>query len=184
MKTQKQIICENAETYGFISQSNTDLLKLLNYKLDESSFYNSIQYKAFKELTRRKKTEAIVKITNSQQIQQEMAFLEGYAHEEFWAIYLKRNNTIISKIQHSKGGISGTIVDVRLILKEAILNKASGIILVHNHPSGELKPSEEDKQITSRIKQSAKIMDMLILDHIIIGNNNQYFSFNDEGLMY
>ena len=183
MKTQKQIICENAEAYGFISQSNTDLLKLLNYKLDESSFYNSIQYKAFKELTRRKETEKATKITNSQQIQQEMSFLEEYSHEEFWAIYLKRNNTIISKIQHSKGGISGTIVDVRLILKEAILSKASGIILVHNHPSGELKPSEADKQITERIKQSAKIMDMLILDHIIIGSNNQYFSFNDEGLI-
>jgi len=183
MKTQKQIICENAEVYGFISQSDSDLLKLINYKEDATSFYNSIQYKAFKELTRRKETEKAIKITDSQQIQQEMSFLEGYAHEEFWAIYLKRNNTIISKIQHSKGGISGTIVDVRLILKEAILSKASGIILVHNHPSGELKPSEADKQITEKIKQSAKIMDMLILDHIIIGNNNQYFSFNDEGLI-
>jgi DNA repair protein RadC len=183
MKTQKQIICENVETYGFISQSDSDLLKLINYKEDATSFYNSIQYKAFKELTRRKKTEKATKITDSQQIQHEMSFLEGYAHEEFWAIYLKRNNTIISKIQHSKGGISGTVVDVRLILKEAILSKASGIILVHNHPSGELKPSEADKQITEKIKQSAKIMDMLILDHIIIGNNNQYFSFNDEGLI-
>jgi DNA repair protein RadC len=183
MKTQKQIICENAEVYGFISQSDSDLLKLINYKEDATSFYNSIQYKAFKELTRRKETEKAIKITDSQQIQQEMSFLEGYAHEEFWAIYLKRNNTIISKIQHSKGGISGTIVDVRLILKEAILSKASGIILVHNHPSGELKPSEADKLITEKIKQSAKIMDMLILDHIIIGNNNQYFSFNDEGLI-
>jgi DNA repair protein RadC len=183
MKTQKQIICENAEVYGFISQSDSDLLKLINYKEDATSFYNSVQYKAFKELTRRKETEKAIKITNSQQIQQEMSFLEGYAHEEFWAIYLKRNNTIIKKTQHSKGGISGTIVDVRLILKEAILSKASGIILCHNHPSGELNPSEADKQITYKIKQSAQIMDIKILDHIIISGTGGYFSFCDEGLI-
>jgi DNA repair protein RadC len=183
MKTPKQIICENVETYGYITQSDSDLLKLINYKEDVPSFYNSVQYKAFKELTRRKETEKAIKITNSQQIQHEMSFLEGYAHEEFWAIYLKRNNTIIKKTQHSKGGISGTVVDVRLILKEAILSKASAIILCHNHPSGELRPSEADKQITEKIKQSAKIMDIAVIDHVIIGNNGKYFSFCDEGLI-
>jgi DNA repair protein RadC len=183
MKTQKQIICENAEVYGFISQSDSDLLKLINYKEDATSFYNSVQYKAFKELTRRKETEKAIKITNSQQIQQEMSFLEGYAHEEFWVIYLRQNNTIIKMQQQSKGGISGTIVDVRLILKDAILSKASTIILCHNHPSGELKPSESDKQITDKIKQSAKLMDIKVLDHIIIGGTGGYFSFCDEGLI-
>jgi len=85
--------------------------------------------------------------------------------------------------QQSKGGISGTIVDVRLILKDAILNKASAIILAHNHPSGELRPSESDKQITEKIKQSAKIMDIAVIDHIIISGIGGYYSFSDEGLI-
>jgi DNA repair protein RadC len=183
MKTQKQIICENAEVYGFISQSDSDLLKLINYKEDATSFYNSVQYKAFKELTRRKVTEPRIKITSSQKTYENLSFLEGYAHEEFWVIYLRQNNTIIKMQQQSKGGISGTIVDVRLILKDAILSKASTIILCHNHPSGELNPSEADKQITYKIKQSAQIMDIKILDHIIISGTGGYFSFCDEGLI-
>jgi DNA repair protein RadC len=183
MKTQKQVICENAEVYGFISQSDSNLLKLINYKEDATSFYNSVQYKAFKELTRRKVTEPRIKITSSQTTYENLSFLEGYAHEEFWVIYLRQNNTIIKMQQQSKGGISGTIVDVRLILKDAILNKASTIILCHNHPSGELNPSEADKQITYKIKQSAQIMDIRILDHIIIGGTGGYFSFCDEGLI-
>jgi DNA repair protein RadC len=183
MKTQKQIICENAEVYGFISQSDSDLLKLINYKEDATSFYNSVQYKAFKELTRRKVTEPRIKITSSQTTYENLSFLEEYAHEEFWVIYLRQNNTIIKMQQQSKGGISGTIVDVRLILKDAILSKASTIILCHNHPSGELNPSEADKQITYKIKQSAQIMDIKVLDHIIISGTGGYFSFCDEGLI-
>ena len=183
MKTPKQIICENAEVYGFISQSDADLLKLINYKKDATSFYNSVQYKAFKELTRRKVNEPRVKITSSQTLYENLSFLEGYGHEEFWVIYLRQNNTIIKMQQQSKGGISGTIVDVRLILKDAILNKASAIILAHNHPSGELKPSESDKQITEKIIQSAKIMDIKVIDHVIISGTGGYYSFCDEGLI-
>ena len=183
MKTPKQVICENAEVYGFISQSDADLLKLINYKKDATSFYNSVQYKAFKELTRRKVNEPRVKITSSQTLYENLSFLEGYGHEEFWVIYLRQNNTIIKMQQQSKGGISGTIVDVRLILKDAILNKASAIILAHNHPSGELKPSESDKQITEKIIQSAKIMDIKVIDHVIISGTGGYYSFCDEGLI-
>ena len=183
MKTPKQIICENVETYGYVSQSDSDLLKLINYKEDTTSFYNSIQYRAYKELTRRKVTEPQIKITSSQTLYENLSFLEEYGHEEFWVIYLRQNNTIIKMQQQSKGGISGTIVDVRLILKDAILLKASGIILAHNHPSGELKPSQQDKEITDKIKQSAKLMDIKVLDHIIVSGTSGYFSFCDEGLI-
>ena len=183
MKTLKQTICENVETYGYVSQSDSDLLKLINYKEDASSFYNSIQYRAYKELTRRKVTEPQIKITSSAIIYENLSFLEGYAHEEFWVIYLRRNNTIIKMQQSSKGGIAGTIVDIRLILKDAILNKASAIILAHNHPSGELTPSQQDKEITQRIKQSAKIMEIAVLDHVIISGTGGYFSFCDEGIL-
>jgi DNA repair protein RadC len=79
--------------------------------------------------------------------------------------------------QASKGGISGTIVDIRLILKDAILCKASALILAHNHPSGELKPSQADREITEKIKQSAKIMEIAVLDHVIIREQEDIFHF-------
>ena len=183
MKTLKQTICENVEVYGYITQSDADLLKLINYKEDVTSFYNSMQYKAYKELTRRKIAEPRIKINSSIELYQNLSFLEGYAHEEFWVIYLRQNNTIIKMQQQSKGGIAGTVVDIRLILKDAILCKASGLILAHNHPSGELKPSQADKEITDKIKQSAKLMDIKLLDHMIIGGNGGYLSFCDEGLI-
>ena len=183
MKTQKQIICENVEKYGYVSQSDSDLLKLINYKEDTTSFYNSVQYRAYKELTRRKVTEPRIKVTSSQTIYENLSFLEGYGHEEFWVIYLRQNNTIIKMQQQSKGGIAGTIVDVRLILKDAILCKASGIILAHNHPSGELRPSQQDIEITQKIKQSAKIMEIAVLDHVIISGTSGYYSFCDGGIL-
>lgn len=183
MKTLKQTICENVESYGYVSQSDSDLLKLINYKEDTASFYNSIQYRAYKELTRRKITEPQIKITSSADIYKNLSFLEGYGHEEFWVIYIRQNNTIIKTQQQSKGGIAGTVVDIRLILKDAILCKASGLILAHNHPSGELRPSQADKEITDKIKQSAKLMDIKVLDHVIIGGHGGYYSFCDEGLI-
>lgn len=183
MKTLKQTICENVETYGYIAQSDADLLKLINYKSNAEDFYNSVQYRAYKELTRRKTTEPQIKITSSIALYEKLSFLEGYDHEEFWIIYLKRNNAIIKMQQHSKGGLSGTIGDIKLMLRDALLLNASAIILAHNHPSGELKPSQPDKDITERIKQSAKIMDIAVLDHIIIGGTGGYLSFCEEGIL-
>jgi len=81
----------------------------------------------------------------------------------------------------SKGGITGTIADVRLILSVALKTLASGLILAHNHPSGNLKPSEADKQITSKIRQAAKLLDIELLDHIIISSEG-YYSFTDDGI--
>jgi len=82
----------------------------------------------------------------------------------------------------SQGGISGTIIDVRIIMKMALDKLASSIILCHNHPSGNLIPSEADKEITKKIKEAGKFMDIPVLDHLIIGND-AYFSFADEGLI-
>ncbi len=103
-------------------------------------------------------------------------------HEEFWAIYLNRSNRVIKAIMHSKGGISGTVTDVRLILKEAILHSASSLICCHNHPSGNVKPSKADMEITKKIKASGDLMDIKILDHVITTPQN-YYSFADEGLI-
>lgn len=110
------------------------------------------------------------------------ALLSDLPHEEFWILFLNRNNRVIQKSCISKGGVSGTVVDVRLILKPAIECLASGIILGHNHPSGNLKPSQEDIQLTQKVKQAAKLIDISVLDHLIIGDR-KYYSFADEGII-
>lgn len=108
--------------------------------------------------------------------------LSDLPHEEFWFLMLNRNNQVIDKMMVSQGGLSGTIIDVRIILKTALEKLASSIILCHNHPSGNLVPSEADKDITKKIREAGKFMDIPVLDHLIIGND-AYFSFADEGLI-
>jgi DNA repair protein RadC len=100
--------------------------------------------------------------------------------EQFIILYLNRANRVIGSYQLSKGGITGTIADVRLILSVALKTLATGLILAHNHPSGNLKPSEADKQITNKIRQAAKLLDIELLDHIIISSEG-YYSFMDDG---
>ena len=106
--------------------------------------------------------------------------LERLEYEEFWVLYLSRCNRVIFEECMSKGGVSGTVTDVRLILKRAIELLASGIILVHNHPSGNLRPSPDDDRITTKAKEAAKLLDINVLDHLIITPTN-YFSYNDNG---
>jgi DNA repair protein RadC len=103
-------------------------------------------------------------------------------HEEFWVMLLDRGNKILDTFMVSQGGISGTVIDIRLILKKAIEKLASSIILCHNHPSGTLITSDADRNITKKIKEASLIMDITVLDHVIIGQNN-YFSFADEGIL-
>lgn len=108
--------------------------------------------------------------------------LSDLSYEEFWVILLNRNNLVIDKMIISRGGITGTVIDVRIIMKMALDCLACSIILCHNHPSGNLIPSEADKEITRKIKDAGKLLDIAVLDHVIIGNN-AYFSFADEGLI-
>lgn len=102
--------------------------------------------------------------------------------EEFYVLLLKRNNSIIDKVKISKGGVSGTVVDVKVIAQKAISRKANSVILVHNHPSGNLKPSEADIKLTNKTKDGLKLLDVSVLDHLIIANNN-FYSFADEGII-
>ena len=103
-------------------------------------------------------------------------------HEEFWVLLLNRNNLYIDKLLVSQGGLTGTIIDVRIILRMALEHSACSIILCHNHPSGNLDPSEADKDITKKISEAGRQMDIPVLDHLIIGNDS-YFSFADKGMM-
>ncbi|GAA4962009.1 RadC family protein [Algibacter aquimarinus] len=138
------------------------------------------------ELGRRRRGEEALekkKITSSNSVFELMQPVIGeLEHEEFWIIYLNNSNRVIQKNQLSKGGITGTLVDVRLVLKNALEHGATGLILAHNHPSGTLKPSEADKQITLKLKTAAQSLDIKVLDHLII-TEKAYFSFADETLL-
>jgi DNA repair protein RadC len=103
-------------------------------------------------------------------------------HEEFWILLLNRANKIVNKIKISIGGISSTLADPKIIFQKALENKASSIILVHNHPSGDCSPSDLDKQLTKKLVQAATYLDLLILDHLIITTHN-YYSFADESIL-
>jgi DNA repair protein RadC len=146
----------------------------------------AISIQAAMELGRRRRAEEVVelqKITSSKSIFELMQPVIGeLAHEEFWIIYLNNSNKVLSKSQLSKGGITGTLVDVRLVFKAALEMGAVSIILSHNHPSGALQPSEADKQITKKLKLAGESLDIRILDHLII-TENHYYSFADEGIL-
>ena len=104
------------------------------------------------------------------------------ALEEFWVLLINQGNKVISSVRISTGGIAGTFVDVRSILREALLQRATQIAVVHNHPSGNLRPSEPDKKITTKINEACKVLDLHLLDHIIL-TEESYYSFADEGLL-
>ncbi|OIQ37953.1 MAG: hypothetical protein BM563_07265 [Bacteroidetes bacterium MedPE-SWsnd-G1] len=135
------------------------------------------------ELGRRRRGEAareLYKISSSKSVYELMQPILGdLHHEEFWVLYLNNSNKILSKMQLSKGGITGTLVDSRLVFQKALELKATSIILSHNHPSGSLTPSNADRQLTQKIKMAGAALDIKVLDHLIITQNN-YFSFADN----
>lgn len=136
------------------------------------------------ELAKRKKEELVVelpKIITTKTVFELMHPLLGdLPHEEFWVIYLNNSNQVVHKAQISKGGITGTVVDVRIILKIALEYHALSFILCHNHPSGKLLPSEADIEITNKIKIAAKQLDILLVDHMIVTELG-YYSFAEDG---
>ncbi len=138
------------------------------------------------ELGRRRKSSELekkIRISGSRDVYELFHPLIGdNPHEEFWVLLLNRSNRVIDHIRISQGGISGTVIDVRLILKNALDRLASALILCHNHPSGNLKPSDADIKITSKIGDASRTMDIQLLDHLIIADNS-YFSFSDEGMI-
>ncbi len=138
------------------------------------------------ELGRRRREEATVQlneISSSAAVYKLMQPIIGeLPHEEFWVLFLNNANKVLLKQQLSKGGITGTLVDVRLLMKRALEISATAIILCHNHPSGTLVVSKADKQITEKIKQAGQLLDIKLLDHIIITAQG-YKSFADNGTL-
>jgi len=138
------------------------------------------------ELGRRRRSEdalELIKISSSNSVFEVLQPILGELnHEEFWILYLNNANKIIEKFQISKGGITGTLVDVRITLRKALELGAVSLILAHNHPSGNLNPSEADKPLTQKLKIAAERLNIKVLDHLIV-TEKSYFSFADEGLM-
>lgn len=173
-----------------LANSKNSLNALSDMSLRELSQIKGIgQAKAIALLTafelgkriRSEKVEESLQILNSRDVvnlmQDKIAYLD---HEEFWAIYLNQANRILHTCQISKGGISSTGVDTRIVIQEAVLNKATQIILCHNHPSGSVRPSRIDIQLTEKIRNAAELMDLLLVDHIIV-HKERYYSFAEEG---
>lgn len=145
----------------------------------------AITITAAMELGRRRRVEEVQelsKITSSKTVFHIMQPIIGeLSHEEFWVLYLNNSNKVIHKAQLFKGGITGALIDVRLIFKIALECNAVAIILTHNHPSGKLQASDADKEITQKLKLAGKQLDVTVLDHVIITETN-YLSFVDQGI--
>ena len=145
----------------------------------------AISIAAALELGRRRRVEESIqldKITSSKAVFEIMQPIIGeLAHEEFWVLYLNNSNKVLYKAQLSKGGLTGTIVDTRIIFKTALEYNATSLILTHNHPSGRLLASDADKEVTRKLKLAGQQLDILVLDHIIITETG-FYSFNDEGI--
>ncbi len=189
---------------GTISMSAVDLAKVIlndvNNNLNELAKLSVKDLQKFKgigeakaisimsalELGRRRKESDLPKklrITSSKDVYDMMAAnLLDLPHEEFWVLLLNRANAVIKKVQISTGGVAGTVADPKLIFKTALENLASSIILVHNHPSGNMMPSQADKELTKKMKEAGKLLDIPVLDHVIFADR-VFYSFADEGIL-
>jgi len=173
-----------------LNQSNNNINELAKLSVKDLMKFKGIgEAKAISiiaalEIGRRRKNEDTLekeKITSSKQAYEIIKpVLEDLPHEEFWIILLNQANKVISKHLIGRGGIAETTADIRIIFKLALENLASGVILCHNHPSGNLTPSKSDINLTNKITEASVLFNISILDHLIIGDSN-YYSFRDEG---
>ena len=172
----------------FSADNNLNVLGKFSIKQLISGFKGIGEAKAISivaamELGKRRKYTEII---NREQIRCSLDIFEYFhpmlcdlQYEEFWILALNRSNKIIDKIKISQGGVSQTLVDSKLILKEVLCRLASGVVLCHNHPSGNKKPSKDDDFLTKKIKECCKLFDVEILDHVIVADND-YYSYADE----
>lgn len=174
-----------------LSQVGNDLNRLAKLNVADLMKFKGIgEAKAINiisalELGRRRKKQSIekVKINSSHDAYDSMKpFMMDLEREEFWIIIMNRSNTILGIHQISQGGVTATVVDPRLIFKYALEQKAVSIIIAHNHPSGNINPSQSDVTLTEKLKKGGALLEIPVLDHIIFTNDG-YFSFADEGLI-
>ena len=177
---------------SILRKCDYDLNKLSKLTVNDLTKFNGIgETKAISIVSaleigrRRDTTEPTINIAISSSKEVYKYFKENLMdlpHEEFWLLMLKHNNEVIKKQMISKGGVSGTVVDPKIIFKLALEETASKIIIIHHHTSGNMSPSEQDKKITRKIKQAGEVLDIELLDHLIF-TNESFFSFSEEGIM-
>ena len=138
------------------------------------------------EIGRRRREGDIQKITKINSSRDAFDLLQprigDLEHEEFWILYLNNGNKVLHSALLSKGGLTGTLVDVRIVMRQALEVGAVALVLAHNHPSGTLRPSKGDRDVTAKLKRAALALDITVLDHIIV-TEEDYFSFADEGVL-
>lgn len=172
-----------------LERSQDSLQQLRRFPLEEFSSIKGVgigkalSIMAAFELSRRAETEVYegLQILSSSDAARVIApLLRDLQHEECWVIYLNRANRVIAKERHSSGGVAATVMDAKLIVRRALAKLASGLIIIHNHPSGNRLPGSEDKQMTRRLSKAAEVCDLVLVDHLIVAGNT-YYSFRDEG---
>lgn len=176
-----QQLREKATSYGLHSMTDAELCKIARLPED---YTKSLQFKAAKELSRREAANQ----TERQQFKDSSTaakffnFLTDLDHEEFHVLYLNRKNRLLFTQMIGKGNCTSTVVNTKEILKQACEIKACAVILAHNHPSGDTTPSQADKDITNRMRDALRLVDIQLIDHVIVAANTQYhYSFADEG---
>ena len=177
----KQILLDNENDLNKIARLGVQELK----KYSGIGEARAINIVSALELGRRRPDQhtKIFKISSSTDAYELMqAELKDLSHEQFWIILLNRANVVIKKHAISNGGVSGTVADPKLIFKAALDHLASSVILIHNHPSGNIKPSEADKRLTKQLVDAGSLLDIAVLDHLIF-TDSSYFSFADEQMM-
>lgn len=187
-ETQKEEAIEQSKL--LFQEYGNNILKIAQSSIQEIhkrtkiGLEKIIPLKAILELVYRKDhyIDSRVKIQSSSDAYSYFNYLMVLPHEEFWVIFLDQGNRVIMKSELFKGGVSGTVVDVRLIAKTGIEVLASSVVVAHNHPSGQLKPSQADKVLTKKIKDALCLVDIKLLDHLILGYCD-YYSFADDGLI-
>jgi len=175
-----------------LSAVNGNIYELAKLSVEKLTEFNGIgEAKAIAiitalELGKRRQLEVALekpKIVSSKNVANLMQPIIGdLDHEEFWVLFLSNSNKVLAKSQVSKGGLTATVVDIRLLFKRALELASVAIIVCHNHPSGKLQPSVADKNLTEKMKQAGNTLDIKLLDHLII-TEKAYFSFADEGLL-
>lgn len=166
------------------------LSRLSQLSLEELTAFNgigpakAITLKAAAEMARRRTLETsddLVSISNAEETYKIMyPIMRDLPHEEFWVLLLNNSTKLLKKVKMSSGGLSATAIDIRLVLKEALLANATHFIVCHNHPSGSLRPSSDDIHITRSLNEAAKLLKIHLIDHVII-TDGKYYSFYEEG---
>ncbi len=183
------VLGDEQAAYKVMEKSSNSLLKMATfygYELrDCLTIRKRATLQAFLELNKRKSIEQIKSRTVATSADVRECFKEligDSTHEVFLVMYLNRANKVLCISTLSEGGMTGTVADPRMILKQALDVKAISIVVCHNHPSGSLSPSRQDEDLTSKIKQACSFFDIRLLDHLIVSQDG-YYSFCDEGIL-